>query len=385
MVMKKKMMMHVALSFTVLLTAFSSDQSYAMHDESHHEGQHIETHIKTKSEHVPKAVMDKVTTEYMDHVTNLDRIKGVALNRNYQLGEAFNIYKFDGQSDGMYYFPIVSDGEVNYIATVYKDAKTNAYSMRVNRFIADALNAHNGETFTILSSSDGYYIERQNKLTFIHKDGPSNQEMGIQREQALKHENVNRFTRTLNHTTTPTHTITAQRNTRFYIGNQRQNYLKNFKVRERQSSLPWCVAYSTAALLNATLNTDQYSAYGVMKGVNPNVPDDQLKGMAMYESQAMDYVRSQGRHPVYVDRPVSYDEVNQAVDKNEGVFIVVYAAQNPNARHAMAMIGTMASDNGQYMVYWNPWDSDVSSQDANSAQMNLRGSAYIWQLSIVGF
>lgn len=86
----------------------------------------------------------------------------------------------------------------------------------------------------------------------------------------------------------------------------------------------------------------------------------------------------------------SYDMVDQYTSDNKGIAILSERVESTNGlhgRHAMAVVGNaVLANNQKVIVFWNPWDSDVSLQPVDSNIIPVSdGSHFRWFASISGY
>ncbi|MEN2454627.1 staphopain proregion domain-containing protein, partial [Bacillus sp. JR_15] len=73
--------------------------------------------INVKSNKVPQKVEQLAQQQYVGYAQALDKQHNKQSGK-YQLGEPFNIYKFNGEEDNSYYYPILKDGKIVYTLTI---------------------------------------------------------------------------------------------------------------------------------------------------------------------------------------------------------------------------------------------------------------------------
>lgn len=145
-----------------------------------------------------------------------------------------------------------------------------------------------------------------------------------------------------------------------------------------------------AALLNATKNTDTYNAHDIMRTLYPEVSEQDLPNCATFPNQMIEYGKSQGRDIHYQEGVPSYNQVDQLTKDNVGIMILVQSvSQNPNdphLGHALAVVGNAKINDQEKLIYWNPWDTELSIQDADSSLLHLSFNRdYNWYGSMIGY
>lgn len=352
--------------------------------------------INVKNDKVPQKVQNLAQQQYKGYAQALDKQKNSQLG-DYQLGEAFKIYKFNGEEDNSYYYPVLKDGKIIYTLTVspkseddLKQSKENAnYSVKISNFIAKDLDAIKDKqrNITILTDEKGFYFEENGQVKLIKatplptniKDKENNQHMSSHLKQQLKA------------TSKPTKinenqaAVADQDNQVQY-----ENTLKNFKIREQQFDNSWCAGFSMAALLNATKNTDKYNAHDIMRTLYPNVSEEELPQFSTNPQQMIKYGNSQGRDIQHQSGMPSYNQVDQLTKDNKGAMILAHSVKNnpndPHLGHAMAVVGNAKINNEEKLIFWNPWDTDLSIQDADSNLLHLSFNRdYTWDDTMIGY
>lgn len=352
--------------------------------------------INVKNDKVPQKVQNLAQQQYKGYAQALDKQKNSQLG-DYQLGEAFKIYKFNGEEDNSYYYPVLKDGKIIYTLTVspkseddLKQSKENAnYSVKISNFIAKDLDAIKDKqrNITILTDEKGFYFEENGQVKLIKatplptniKDKENNQHMSSHLKQQLKA------------TSKPTK-INENQAAEADQDNQVQyeNTLKNFKIREQQFDNSWCAGFSMAALLNATKNTDKYNAHDIMRTLYPNVSEEELPQFSTNPQQMIKYGNSQGRDIQHQSGMPSYNQVDQLTKDNKGAMILAHSVKNnpndPHLGHAMAVVGNAKINNEEKLIFWNPWDTDLSIQDADSNLLHLSFNRdYTWDDTMIGY
>ncbi|MDK4214031.1 C47 family peptidase [Staphylococcus warneri] len=352
--------------------------------------------INVKNDKVPQKVQNLAQQQYKGYAQALDKQKN-SQPGDYQLGEAFKIYKFNGEEDNSYYYPVLKDGKIIYTLTVspkseddLKQSKENAnYSVKISNFIAKDLDAIKDKhtNITILTDEKGFYFEENGQVKLIKatplptniKDKENNQHMSSHLKQQLKA------------TSEPTK-INKNQAAEADQDNQVQyeNTLKNFKIREQQFDNSWCAGFSMAALLNATKNTDKYNAHDIMRTLYPNVSEEELPQFSTNPQQMIKYGNSQGRDIQHQSGMPSYNQVDQLTKDNKGAMILAHSVENnpndPHLGHAMAVVGNAKINNEEKLIFWNPWDTDLSIQDADSNLLHLSFNRdYTWDDTMIGY
>lgn len=352
--------------------------------------------INVKNDKVPQKVQNLAQQQYKGYAQALDKQKN-SQPGDYQLGEAFKIYKFNGDEDNSYYYPVLKDGKIIYTLTVspkseddLKQSKENAnYSVKISNFIAKDLDAIKDKhtNITILTDEKGFYFEENGQVKLIKatplptniKDKENNQHMSSHLKQQLKA------------TFEPTK-INENQAAEADQDNQVQyeNTLKNFKIREQQFDNSWCAGFSMAALLNATKNTDKYNAHDIMRTLYPNVSEEELPQFSTNPQQMIKYGNSQGRDIQHQSGMPSYNQVDQLTKDNKGAMILAHSVENnpndPHLGHAMAVVGNAKINNEEKLIFWNPWDTDLSIQDADSNLLHLSFNRdYTWDDTMIGY
>ncbi|MCF7593943.1 cysteine protease staphopain [Staphylococcus warneri] len=352
--------------------------------------------INVKNDKVPQKVQNLAQQQYQGYAQALDKQKN-SQTGNYQLGEAFKIYKFNGEEDNSYYYPVLKDGKIIYTLTIspkneadLKQSKENAnYSVKISNFIAKDLDEIKDKhtNITILTDEKGFYFEENGQVRLVKatplptniKDKENSQQMSSHLKQQLKA------------TSNPTkinENQAAEANQDNQV--QHENTLKNFKIREQQFDNSWCAGFSMAALLNATKNTDKYKAYDIMRTLYPDVSEEELPQYSTNPQQMIKYGNSQGRDIQHQSGMPSYNQVDQLTKENKGAMILAHSVENnpndPHLGHAMAVVGNAKINNEDKLIFWNPWDTDLSIQDADSNLLHLSFNRdYTWDDTMIGY
>ncbi|MCD8914371.1 cysteine protease staphopain [Staphylococcus simulans] len=344
--------------------------------------------IKVNHTEIPYKAEQEAKAHFASYAQALSQIDSSGNHGRFRLGKPFKIYKFDGQEDGNYYYPIMQGNTIHYILTVspkntsdvHTDKNQANYSVRVSKFISDALNQYrNGnQPITIYTNKNGYYIEQHQQLKLIKRTTLPNQPTQPDQPAAPKKQ--------LAQTVDTTQTQTETQN----YGTKYMNLLPHFKIREQQGYNGWCAGYSMAALLNATKNTSTYNGESIMHQVHPNLTGQQFQFTGLTIQEMIDYGKSQGRNTSYYDGMPSYDVVDQQTKQNKGMVVLgeqVESSQGLHAGHAMAVVGNAELSNSEkVIVIWNPWDQDYTLQPADSNIIPVsNGDHYQWFGSVTGF
>lgn len=352
--------------------------------------------INVKNDKVPQKVQNLAQQQYKGYAQALDKQKN-SQTGDYQLGEAFKIYKFNGEEDNSYYYPVLKDGEIIYTLTIspknetdLKQSKENAnYSVKISNFIAKDLEEIKDKhiNITILTDEKGFYFEENGQVRLVKatplptniKNKENSQHMSSHLKQQLKA------------TSEPTkinENQAAEANQDNQV--QYENTLKNFKIREQQFDNSWCAGFSMAALLNATKNTDKYNAHDIMRTLYPNVSEEELPQFSTNPHQMIKYGNSQGRDIQHQSGMPSYNQIDQLTKDNKGAMILAHSVENnpndPHLGHAMAVVGNAKINNEDKLIFWNPWDTDLSIQDADSNLLHLSFNRdYTWDDTMIGY
>lgn len=352
--------------------------------------------INVKNDKVPQKVQNLAQQQYKGYAQALDKQKN-SQTGDYQLGEAFKIYKFNGEEDNSYYYPVLKDGKIIYTLTIspkneadLKQSKENAnYSVKISNFIAKDLEEIKDKhtNITILTDEKGFYFEENGQVRLVKatplptniKNKENSQHMSSHLKQQLKA------------TSEPTkinENQAAEANQDNQV--QYENTLKNFKIREQQFDNSWCAGFSMAALLNATKNTDKYNAHDIMRTLYPNVSEEELPQFSTNPHQMIKYGNSQGRDIQHQSGMPSYNKIDQLTKDNKGAMILAHSVENnpndPHLGHAMAVVGNAKINNEDKLIFWNPWDTDLSIQDADSNLLHLSFNRdYTWDDTMIGY
>ncbi|KTW24550.1 C47 family peptidase [Staphylococcus warneri] len=352
--------------------------------------------INVKNDKVPQKVQNLAQQQYKGYAQALDKQKN-SQTGDYQLGEAFKIYKFNGEEDNSYYYPVLKDGKIIYTLTIspkneadLKQSKENAnYSVKISNFIAKDLEEIKDKhtNITILTDEKGFYFEENGQVRLVKatplptniKNKENSQHMSSHLKQQLKA------------TSEPTkinENQAAEANQDNQV--QYENTLKNFKIREQQFDNSWCAGFSMAALLNATKNTDKYNAHDIMRTLYPNVSEEELPQFSTNPHQMIKYGNSQGRDIQHQSGMPSYNQIDQLTKDNKGAMILAHSVENnpndPHLGHAMAVVGNAKINNEDKLIFWNPWDTDLSIQDADSNLLHLSFNRdYTWDDTMIGY
>jgi len=352
--------------------------------------------INVKNDKVPQKVQNLAQQQYKGYAQALDKQKN-SQTGDYQLGEAFKIYKFNGEEDNSYYYPVLKDGKLIYTLTIspkneadLKQSKENAnYSVKISNFIAKDLEEIKDKhtNITILTDEKGFYFEENGQVRLVKatplptniKNKENSQHMSSHLKQQLKA------------TSEPTkinENQAAEANQDNQV--QYENTLKNLKIREQQFDNSWCAGFSMAALLNATKNTDKYNAHDIMRTLYPNVSEEELPQFSTNPHQMIKYGNSQGRDIQHQSGMPSYNQIDQLTKDNKGAMILAHSVENnpndPHLGHAMAVVGNAKINNEDKLIFWNPWDTDLSIQDADSNLLHLSFNRdYTWDDTMIGY
>lgn len=352
--------------------------------------------INVKNDKVPQKVQNLAQQQYKGYAQALDKQKN-SQTGDYQLGEAFKIYKFNGEEDNSYYYPVLKDGKLIYTLTIspkneadLKQSKENAnYSVKISNFIAKDLEEIKDKhtNITILTDEKGFYFEENGQVRLVKatplptniKNKENSQHMSSHLKQQLKA------------TSEPTkinENQAAEANQDNQV--QYENTLKNFKIREQQFDNSWCAGFSMAALLNATKNTDKYNAHDIMRTLYPNVSEEELPQFSTNPHQMIKYGNSQGRDIQHQSGMPSYNQIDQLTKDNKGAMILAHSVENnpndPHLGHAMVVVGNAKINNEDKLIFWNPWDTDLSIQDADSNLLHLSFNRdYTWDDTMIGY
>ncbi|MEN2381201.1 C47 family peptidase [Staphylococcus warneri] len=352
--------------------------------------------INVKNAKVPQKVQNLAQQQYKGYAQALDKQKN-SQTGDYQLGEAFKIYKFNVEEDNSYYYPVLKDGKIIYTLTIspkneadLKQSKENAnYSVKISNFIAKDLEEIKDKhtNITILTDEKGFYFEENGQVRLVKatplptniKNKENSQHMSSHLKQQLKA------------TSEPTkinENQAAEANQDNQV--QYENTLKNFKIREQQFDNSWCAGFSMAALLNATKNTDKYNAHDIMRTLYPNVSEEELPQFSTNPHQMIKYGNSQGRDIQHQSGMPSYNQIDQLTKDNKGAMILAHSVENnpndPHLGHAMAVVGNAKINNEDKLIFWNPWDTDLSIQDADSNLLHLSFNRdYTWDDTMIGY
>lgn len=352
--------------------------------------------INVKNDKVPQKVQNLAQQQYKGYAQALDKQKN-SQTGDYQLGEAFKIYKFNGEEDNSYYYPVLKDGKIIYTLTIspkneadLKQSKENAnYSVKISNFIAKDLEEIKDKhtNITILTDEKGFYFEENGQVRLVKatplptniKNKENSQHMSSHLKQQLKA------------TSEPTkinENQAAEANQDNQV--QYENTLKNFKIREQQFDNSWFAGFSMAVLLNATKNTDKYNAHDIMRTLYPNVSEEELPQFSTNPHQMIKYGNSQGRDIQHQSGMPSYNQIDQLTKDNKGAMILAHSVENnpndPHLGHAMAVVGNAKINNEDKLIFWNPWDTDLSIQDADSNLLHLSFNRdYTWDDTMIGY
>ncbi|HCD2473925.1 TPA: cysteine protease [Staphylococcus aureus] len=390
--------------------------------------------INVKSDKVPQKVKDLAQQQFAGYAKALDK-QSNAKTGKYELGEAFKIYKFNGEEDNSYYYPVIKDGKIVYTLTLSPKNKDDLnkskedmnYSVKISNFIAKDLDQikDKNSNITVLTDEKGFYFEEDGKVRLVKATPlPGNvkekesaktvsaitvltDEKGFYFEEDGKVRLVKatplpgnvkekesaktvsaKLKQELKNTVTPTKVEENEAIQEDQV--QYENTLKNFKIREQQFDNSWCAGFSMAALLNATKNTDTYNAHDIMRTLYPEVSEQDLPNCSTFPNQMIEYGKSQGRDIHYQEGVPSYEQVDQLTKDNVGIMILAQSvSQNPNdphLGHALAVVGNAKINDQEKLIYWNPWDTELSIQDADSSLLHLSFNRdYNWYGSMIGY
>ncbi|TID08147.1 putative staphopain A [Staphylococcus epidermidis FS1] len=267
--MKKKLsyMITIMLAFTLSLTLglfFNSAHADSLPQKDG--ANQKTTKVTVSNKDVPDAVRKLAEEQYLSRVALLDKASNHKAT-SYTLGEPFKIYKFNKESDGNYYYPVLNKkGDVVYVVTISPNPSNskaskqqNNYSINVSPFLSKILNQYKNQKITILTNTKGYFaLTEDGKVTLVLKTPRNNEKTYENATESTKPKDLNDFKQTAS-VTKPTLEYQSTRNEMYaeYV-----NQLKNFRIRETQGYNSWCAGYTMSALLNATYNTNRYNAEG---------------------------------------------------------------------------------------------------------------------------
>ncbi|MBE5661729.1 cysteine protease [Staphylococcus sp. SS35] len=384
------------ISIALISLLILSLGAFANNNNAKADSQSKQLEIKVKSDKVPQKVDDLAHQQFAGYAKALDKQNNAQAGK-YELGEAFKIYKFNGEEDNSYYYPIIKDGKIVYILTLSPKNKDDLnkskddmnYSVKISNFIAKDLNQikDKNTNITVLTDEKGFYFEEEGKVRLVKATPLPN---NIKEKESSKTVSP-KLKQELKATVTPTkieESATLQNEQADQV--QYENTLKNFKIREQQFDNSWCAGFSMAALLNATKNTDTYNAHDIMRTLYPDVSEEELVHCSTYPNQMIEYGKSQGRDIHYQEGMPSYNQVDQLTKDNVGIMILAQSvSQNPNdphLGHALAVVGNAKINDQEKIIYWNPWDTEVSIQDADSSLLHLSFNRdYNWYGSMIGY
>lgn len=349
--------------------------------------------INVKSDKVPQKVKDLAQQQFAGYAKALDKHSNAKTGK-YELGEAFKIYKFNGEEDNSYYYPVIKDGKIVYTLTLSPKNKDDLnkskedmnYSVKISNFIAKDLDQikDKNSNITVLTDEKGFYFEEDGKVRLVKATPlPGN----VKEKESAKTVS-SKLKQELKNTVTPTKVEENEAIQEDQV--QYENTLKNFKIREQQFDNSWCAGFSMAALLNATKNTDTYNAHDIMRTLYPEVSEQDLPNCSTFPNQMIEYGKSQGRDIHYQEGVPSYEQVDQLTKDNVGIMILAQSvSQNPNdphLGHALAVVGNAKINDQEKLIYWNPWDTELSIQDADSSLLHLSFNRdYNWYGSMIGY
>ncbi|MEF9551968.1 C47 family peptidase [Staphylococcus argenteus] len=383
------------ISIALISLLILSLGAFANNNNAKADSQSKQLEIKVKSDKVPQKVDDLAHQQFSGYAKALDKQNNTQSSK-YELGEAFKIYKFNGEEDNSYYYPVIKDGKIVYILTLSPKNKDDLnkskddrnYSVKISNFIAKELNEIKDKdtNITVLTDEKGFYFEEDGKVRLVKatplvnniKEKESSKTVSPQLKQDLKA------------TVTPSKIEESETIQNEEDQVQYENTLKNFKIREQQFDNTWCAGFSMATLLNATKNTDTYNAHDIMRTLYPNVSEEELVNCSTFPNQMIEFGKSQGRDIHYQEGVPSYNQVDQLTKDNVGIMILAQSvSQNPNdphLGHALAVVGNAKINDQEKIIYWNPWDTEVSIQDADSSLLHLSFNRdYNWYGSMIGY
>ena len=345
--------------------------------------------VKVSNTEVPAKAEQQAKAQFSSYAQALSQIDKTGSNGEYKLGNPFKIYKLNGQEDGNYYYPIMQGDTIKYVLTVTpkneNDLNVNKnsanYSVHISKFIADALNQYrqNNIPITIFTNKDGYFVEHDNKISMIKQTKLADDQTPVATPAPPKVQT--------NQTVDASKAVAAQKS----VATKYVNTLPHFQIRETQGNNGWCAGFTMAALLNATKNTNQYRAQDIMRTIHPGLSGQRFQFTGLTPDEMIQYGRSQGKNPSLYNGMPSFEMVDQYTSKNQGIAILSQRLEaSPNGlhgRHAMAVVGNAVLANGQkVIVFWNPWDRDVSLQPADSDIIPVSdGSHFKWFSAIPGY
>ncbi|OFO98777.1 C47 family peptidase [Staphylococcus sp. HMSC065E08] len=344
--------------------------------------------VKVSNTEVPANAEQQAESQFSSYAQALSQIDKSGTNGEYKLGKPFKIYKFNGQENGNYYFPVLQGEHIKYVLTVTPknendvnaDKNSANYSVRISKFIADSLNQYRqaNTPITIFTNKDGYFAEHNHKIEMIKQTKLADDKTAPSTPAAPKMQ--------MNKTVDASQPISQQRS----VATKYVNTLPHFQIRETQGNNGWCAGFTMAALLNATKNTNQYRAQDIMRTIHPGLSGQRFQFTGLTPDEMIQYGRSQGKNPTYYNSMPSYDMVDQYTSDNKGIAILSERVESTNGlhgRHAMAVVGNaVLANNQKVIVFWNPWDSDVSLQPVDSNIIPVSdGSHFRWFASIPGY
>ena len=394
--MKKKLsyMITIMLAFTLSLALglfFNSAHADSLPQKNG--ANQKTTKVTVSNKDVPDAVRKLAEEQYLSRVALLDKASNHKAT-SYTLGEPFKIYKFNGEEDNSYYYPVIKDGKIVYTLTLSPKNKDDLnkskedmnYSVKISNFIAKDLDQikDKNSNITVLTDEKGFYFEEDGKVRLVKATPlPGN----VKEKESAKTVSA-KLKQELKNTVTPTKVEENEAIQEDQV--QYENTLKNFKIREQQFDNSWCAGFSMAALLNATKNTDTYNAHDIMRTLYPEVSEQDLPNCSTFPNQMIEYGKSQGRDIHYQEGVPSYEQVDQLTKDNVGIMILAQSvSQNPNdphLGHALAVVGNAKINDQEKLIYWNPWDTELSIQDADSSLLHLSFNRdYNWYGSMIGY
>lgn len=128
-------------------------------------------------------------------------------------------------------------------------------------------------------------------------------------------------------------------------------------ITETQGEDNWCAAYATAAICRYVLNTNSYTAKGIMRWAHPTASEENLPKKSLSRIACVSYGQQQGLSPQIVNAWPGIATIKAEIDSDCPVY---FAGERTGESHAFVCRGyNMNTDsqgnNNPYFSVWNPW------------------------------
>lgn len=295
-------------------------------------------------------------------------------------------------------FPVVKDGQIQYILYLKKEA--DSYVAKLSKTLVDELNelvtSDSAKGIVLISGENGnVYYERGGELTLLWETpDPENTKMfrysptpqidtsklelqEVSLEQRLDYE---------------THGEAITEQTRGKGPSLRSTVIDkngtriNWTITEIQGREPWCAAYAAAMILNNKNDARPTRVIDMAQwgGVGPNGKfSDEL---------LIRYANSRGVYPRRYSHTTTWEENLTQFRKSNAVYGTWQSQARPTYWHALDFIGTYSEEYmGQKMkgyIIWNPWYNYTEIVDASPSQIKYVANSidtYVWKNTVTNW